>query len=157
MQLAKILLDNEAMLPPRFDDLELWLQFRRFLNEQLCLKFIVHHWIFELSISIIIILSFINAIFFMFDYSKLVETFDSIFIWIFLVELIVRIVAIGPENFFMERWNNVDTVLVLIGLLFFFVPNSNNADGIARMIRIFRLANLLRLVSHSHFLKGVRF
>lgn len=57
----------------------------------------------------------------------------------------------------MERWNNVDTLLVAVGLFFFFVPNSKNADGIARMSRIFRLSNLLRLVSHSNFLKGVKF
>lgn len=117
----------------------------------------MRHWIFDLTISIIIILSFINAIFFMFAHSKLTETFDSIFIWTFFVELLVRIVAIGPENFFMERWNIVDSVLVMVGFLFFFVPNQNNADGIARMIRIFRLANLLRLVSHSSFLKGMKF
>jgi hypothetical protein len=57
----------------------------------------------------------------------------------------------------MERWNNVDTLLVAVGLFFFFVPNSKNADGIARMSRIFRLSNLLRLVSHSNFLRGVKF
>jgi voltage-gated sodium channel len=93
----------------------------------------------------------------MFAYSKLTETFDGIFVWTFLVELLMRIVAIGPENFFTERWNIVDSVLVMVGLLFFFVPNQNNADGIARMSRIFRLANLLRLVSHSRLLKGMKF
>ena len=73
------------------------------------------------------------------------------------MELLLRIIAFGPENFFLERWNNVDTLLVAVGLLFFFVPNGKNADGIARMSRIFRLSNLLRLVSHSHLLSGVKF
>lgn len=145
------------MLPPHFDDLEPWLQFRRYVNDQLYLKQILRHWIFDLTVSIIIILSFINAIFFMFAHTTLTETFDSIFIWTFVVELLIRILAIGPENFFIERWNIVDSVLVMVGLLFFFVPNQNNVDGIARMSRIFRLANLLRLVSHSSFLKGMRF
>jgi voltage-gated sodium channel len=145
------------MLPPRFEDIELWLRFRKYVNEQLRLKEMVRHWVFEVVISAVIVLSFINAIFFMFHYSPLVETFDSIFIWVFFVELLLRVVAFGPENFFMERWNNVDTLLVAVGLFFFFVPNSKNADGIARMSRIFRLSNLLRLVSHSNFLKGVKF
>lgn len=93
----------------------------------------------------------------MFSYSRLIEIFDNIFVWIFFAELVIRIVAIGPENFFAERWNNVDTFLVIMGIVFFFVPNNNNADGIVRMSRLFRLASLLRLVSHSNFLKDVKF
>lgn len=112
---------------------------------------------FELIVSIIIILSFINAIFFMYNNSPLVEIFDDIFIWIFFVELILRIVAFGPELFFMDRWNYVDTFLVAFGLTFFFVPSRTNADGIVRMSRIFRLASLLRLVSHSNYLRHVKF
>lgn len=145
------------MVPPEFDDIESWVKFREFLNHRLNLKRIVKHWGFELAVSIIIILSFINAIFFMFSYTRLIEIFDNIFVWIFFAELVIRIVAIGPENFFAERWNNVDTFLVIMGIIFFFVPNNNNADGIVRMSRLFRLASLLRLVSHSNFLKDVKF
>lgn len=121
------------------------------------LKAMVRHWIFELGISIIIILSFINSIFFIYSYSPLVETFDSIFIWIFASELVMRVVAIGPENFFSDRWNNVDTFLVAVGVTFFFVPIKNNADSIVRMSRIFRIASLLRLISHSNFLSNYHF
>lgn len=96
MQLSKIILSNKVMTPPTFDDIEAWVKFRKFFNVQLQLKAIVRHWIFELGISIIIILSFINAIFFIYNYSKLVETFDSIFIWIFVAELLLRVIAIGP-------------------------------------------------------------
>lgn len=72
-------------------------------------------------------------------------------------ELALRIIAIGPENFFPDRWNNVDTFLVIIGVTFFFVPVKNNADSIVRMSRIFRIASLLRLVSHSTFLENNKF
>lgn len=157
MQLTKLLLENSAMLPPTFDDIEVWVKFRKFMNNTFKLKVIVKHWMFELVVSIIIVLSFVNAIFFMYQYTRLVETFDNIFIWLFFVELLIRIIAYGPEIFFMDRWNNVDTFLVIFGLLFFFVPNNSNADGVVRMIRIFRLASLLRLMSHSHFLEGVNF
>jgi hypothetical protein len=66
------------------------------MNGKLNLKHIVKHWFFELVVSIFIILSFINAIFFMFQYTALLETFDNVFVWIFFVELIIRIVAYGP-------------------------------------------------------------
>ncbi len=151
------MLENSAMLPPSFDDVEIWVKFRKFLNTKLRLKTIVKHWVFELIVALIIILSFINAIFLMFSYTKLLEIFDSVFIWIFFVELIIRIVAYGPEVFFLDRWNNVDTFLVAVGLIFFFIPNNSNADGIVRMSRIFRLASLLRLISHSNFMRGINF
>lgn len=66
MQLSKIILENEMMVPPEFDDIPCWIKFREFLNHRVYLKQIVKHWGFELAVSIIIILSFINAIYFMF-------------------------------------------------------------------------------------------
>lgn len=84
MQLSKILLENSAMLPPDFEDIHTWIAFRRWCNTHLHLKVIVRHWIFELIVSIIIILSFVNAIFLMFFHSSLSLTFDVIFVWVFL-------------------------------------------------------------------------
>lgn len=72
IQLSKIILENKAMTPPKYDDLEWWINFRGFMNQTLRLKFLVKHWIFELIVSIIIILSFINAIFFIYGYTPLV-------------------------------------------------------------------------------------
>lgn len=66
MQLTKLMLENSAMLPPSFDDLEGWVKFRKYMNKNLHLKTIVKHWGFELTVSVIIILSFINAIFLMY-------------------------------------------------------------------------------------------
>lgn len=83
MQISKILLENDAMMPPAFDDFKPWVSFRNFVNQKLHLKTIVKNWKFELVVSIIIILSFINAISLMFDYSRLAEIFDNIFIWLF--------------------------------------------------------------------------
>ena len=96
MQLSQIIIENRAMIPPTFDDIETWVKFRAFCKEKLHLKFIVHHWLFEAIVSILIVLSFINSLYFSFNDTALVNIFDSIFIWLFLVELIIRIIAIGP-------------------------------------------------------------
>lgn len=85
------------------------------------------------------------------------DTFDTIFTWVFLAELILRVIGYGPESFFADRWNNLDAFLVIISVVFFFILDANNASGsIARMGRIFRLARLLRIISHSNFLEGVK-
>jgi len=56
----------------------------------------------------------------------------------------------------MDRWNNVDASLVVFSVIFYFVNDTTGADSIVRMSRIFRIATFLRLVSHTHFLKGIR-
>lgn len=89
----------------------------------------------------------------MFLNSSLASTFDTVFVWVFFAELLIRIVAIGPENFFNDRWNNVDSFLVMFGITFFFIPDSTGADSVVRMSRIFRIATLARLISHSNFWK----
>jgi len=68
----------------------------------------------------------------------------------------MRIVAIGPENFFQDRWNNVDTMLVMVGTVFYFLSQNSNANPITAMSRIFRIATLLRLISHSNYMKNVK-
>lgn len=38
MQLSKIILENKVMTPPSFDDLECWVNFRKFMKETFHLK-----------------------------------------------------------------------------------------------------------------------
>lgn len=47
-------------------------------------------------VSILILLAFVNSIFYMSNPTPLVELFDQILAWIFLVELLIRIIAFGP-------------------------------------------------------------
>jgi len=46
MQISKVLLKNEAMLPPSFDDWKWWIDFRSFINKKVHLKSIVKNWKF---------------------------------------------------------------------------------------------------------------
>ena len=145
------------MIPPAFDDVQIWVQFRDFMKHTLKIKLIVKHWIFELVVSILIICTFINVIFLVYDVFTISKTLDDISVWIFVVELLFRIIGIGPENFFADRWNNLDSFLVILGMIFFFIPISDGVSSIARMARIFRIASLLRVISHSNYMNGVRF
>ena len=144
MKLSKILLENSAMLPPSFDDLEIWMDFRKFLIAKFRIKDIVQHLAFEIITSIIIILSTINAVFYIYKTSPFVDFVDSFFIWLFLIELILRILAAGPEVFFSSKWNTLDAFLILFGIFFFFASN-DNSDGIIRLWRIFRLDSVVDL------------
>ncbi len=71
MQLTKILVENEVLLPPKYDDIKLWLRLRRFLGKRLGLKSFVKSWIFEFIASIVVSLAFINSIYFLYYYTPL--------------------------------------------------------------------------------------
>ena len=94
-----------------------------------------------------VILAFVNSILLMYFYTPLAETFDTVFIWLFVAELLFRLIAVGTEIYFMEKTNIIDLFLILSGAVFFFLPISRNADGLIRMCRIFRVSALIQHVS----------
>ena len=69
----------------------------------------------------------------------------------------MRIVAIGPENFFADRWNNLDSFLIILAFIFFWLPVSDGASSLAQIGRIFRIAGLLRIISRSSFTDTLSF
>ena len=157
MGIGRIILENSAMMPPMFDDVQTWVKLRKFVNKTFKLKDIVKHWIFELIISILIIASFVNAILYSFQSWPVTIILDDIFVWIFVVELLMRVLAFGPETFFADRWNKLDSLLIGVSLVFFFLPLNHGASSISRMGRIFRIASLLRVLSHSSYIDSINF
>ena len=100
MELSKILLYNSAMHPPMHEDLECWVSFRKFVNRNVHIKGIVKHWLFNTIVAILIVLGAINAIFVLFPRWGWSEVLDKVFVWIFFVEIVLRIIGIGPSKFF---------------------------------------------------------
>lgn len=156
MQFSKILLENSAMFPPTFDDISQWVNFRKFLNKRFYLKSIVKHCGFSLAITIIIFLSFINDIIFIESYREINEALNSLFISLFVIELFLRILAIGPENFFAEKWNTVDAFIITFSFLFSFFKDSH-VDGFILIWRVFRIATLMKIITTKMVSKKMTF
>jgi voltage-gated sodium channel len=76
------------------------------------------------------------------------ERFDQIALWIFVSELIVRMISYGrkPWNFFKTGWNVFD--FVIIGLS----PFLANQTLILRLLRIFRLIRIFRFLPEVRIL-----
>jgi hypothetical protein len=66
------------------------------MNKTFHLKDCVKHWGFELIVSILLIFSTISAMLVLFDDTKAISIVDDIFIWLFFIEINIRIIAIGP-------------------------------------------------------------
>jgi hypothetical protein len=63
--------------------------------------------------------------------------------------MILRIVGLGYEPFFKDKWNSLDFVLVVVILAAEIAPNSivpHHSDVIIKMFRIFRIATLIKLI-----------
>ncbi len=76
------------------------------------------------------------------------ESFDQTALWIFVFELIVRMISYGskPWNFFKTGWNIFD--FVIIGLS----PFLANQTLILRLLRIFRLIRIFRFLPEVRIL-----
>lgn len=71
-------------------------------------------------------------------YGSLIELLSLICLWVFIVEIILRI-SINRFSFFKEGWNVFDLFIVLISLM----PD----NGVFSVFRILRTVRVLRLLS----------
>ncbi|KAM9572879.1 sodium channel protein type 5 subunit alpha-like [Guaruba guarouba] len=69
------------------------------------------------------------------DYQKLFYRSDLVFTLIFTAEMILKIIALDPYNYFQQKWNIFDSMVVMIDLISF----KENLSYF-RMLRIFKLA-----------------
>jgi hypothetical protein len=144
------------MYPPLFEDWQFWLNFRGWVNSTIYLKSIVSHLAFDIVTAIFTILAATNSLYFMATDSPLSKTFDSIFIWLFFTELVLKIVGLGPEKFFNERWNNIDAVMIVLNVVFSFASTGTKLDNFIKMFRFFRIIGLIRNILCSRYVTRKR-
>lgn len=71
-------------------------------------------------------------------YAGTIEFLSSLCLWIFIVEIVLRIV-VGRFSFFKEGWNIFDLLIVIVALM----PD----NGVFSVFRILRTIRVLRLLS----------
>ena len=81
---------------------------------------------------------------------------NIVFTIVFLVELVVKVLALNPRRAFRDVWNWIDLLIVVMSLVELVIEYGGLADGgeaiieptLFRTIRIFRLTRMLKLVPH---------
>lgn len=75
--------------------------------------------------------------------ASIVGTLDDIVLWIFVIELMVKLVAEGrrPWRLFRDAWNCFDTLIVLLGFMPF---TGGQAVTVLRLVRLLRVLKLVR-------------
>jgi hypothetical protein len=73
---------------------------------------------------------------------------DDVFQALFMLDIFLRFIGLGYENFFKDKWNHVDFWLVTIIFFLTVIPTDkipHNSDVIIKMFRIFRITTLIKL------------
>lgn len=78
------------------------------------------------------------------DHDALLSTLDVVFYAIFVVELVIRFVAVGahPKRFFRSGWNTFDFVVIAAALL----PGVRENATLLRLARLARIVRVVRLL-----------
>lgn len=69
--------------------------------------------------------------------------FNAIFTWIFIVELIIKVLALGPIGYLRDPMNDFDCLIVIISIMDMSLENMVNLQSF-RTLRVLRVTKLLR-------------
>ncbi|CAD8119924.1 unnamed protein product [Paramecium sonneborni] len=172
-QLLKVLQEGTRFNLPETKPLECWEKIRAYLNQRGLMQFIEGN----LFGTIMLIVTLTNCIliiiaFFIEDINVLdiFNSLDTMFLVIYSLECMIKIVALGIREFFREGWNVFDILLVILQLVFDYVLFSVVSENIVQSIKanrilrlakiqkVFRLFRAFRSVKIISFLlKGVEF
>ena len=74
---------------------------------------------------------------------------DVLFMSMFTIEMIIKVIGLGWETYWRYRWNKFDLTVLLMSYLSFFVSSAQLGVR-AQVIRAFRLARIFRLTNKAH-------
>ncbi|MDY3858395.1 MAG: ion transporter [Muribaculaceae bacterium] len=101
--------------------------------------------IFDYLITFVIIVNSVLIGMQVTDNSPTIEAIQSVILYIFTFEIIVRFIAAGSiKAFFSGGWNNFDLILVVIGWIPPSISTNAHTMMALRVLRVFRVLRLLR-------------
>ncbi len=71
--------------------------------------------------------------------NSLLITLDRIIVWVFVLELIFKIIGLGFKGYFSDRWNRFDFLIVIGSMIFYSTP----FVSVLRLIRVLRLLRMI--------------
>lgn len=106
--------------------------------------------------SVIIALSFFDI---SEDFTDLMLQLDSYFVYVYILEAVLKIIGIGIFDYFRDNWNKMDFILIIITMttdvalnMFKFVKNAKTAKA-SKLVSSIKIKNALKA---SRSLKSVK-
>ena len=90
------------------------------------------------------------------EQTETLEYLDIFFVWVFTVEMVMKLLGLGLRNYLRDKFNIFDCSIVLISLVDFAVVVSGVIDlsGSEGILSAFRALRLLRVVKLARQWKG---
>ena len=125
---------------------------------------IINHKYFEYFISFLLLLNFIEMALIYEGMSKkeliILEYFNSIFNFIFILEAILKIIVLSYRHYFQSSWNRFEFLLVLSTILDIFLTNFPSLAIFLKirpkLIESFRVLRILRLFKLIKSFQGLQ-
>jgi len=86
--------------------------------------------------------------------TQVLEFFNEFFTWIFLLELITKLIGLGFENYSKDSYNLFDATIVIISLIDWTISRIPNLDA-GSALNAFRALRLLRMLKLSKSWKAL--
>ena len=143
LKLCKLIENNEYLSPPLLPDWELYFKFRNFLIDTLRIKDIVDSYYYQFIVATFVLGNFILILctFFTKVNPSLYTTLEIVFISAFILDVILRIISEGIEQFFSNYFNTLDSILIVISLALLIAKLDSSA-----MLKTIRLIRILRVI-----------
>ncbi|XP_037334560.2 voltage-dependent L-type calcium channel subunit alpha-1D isoform X4 [Pungitius pungitius] len=91
----------------------------------------------------------------LFNYAM--DILNMVFTGVFTVEMILKLIAFKPRNYFADAWNTFDALIVVGSVVDIAITEVNNTEDSARIsITFFRLFRVMRLVKLLSRGEGIR-
>ncbi|XP_073927115.1 sodium channel protein type 9 subunit alpha isoform X3 [Castor canadensis] len=133
-----------------------WIKFKKFIH------FIVMDPFVDLSITICIVL---NTLFMAMEHHPMTEEFKNVlsvgnlvFTGIFAAEMVLKLIAMDPYEYFQVGWNIFDSIIVTLSLVELFLADVEGLSVLRsfRLLRVFKLAKswptlnmLIKIIGNS--------
>ena len=85
--------------------------------------------------------------------TKVCAALNIFYVTVFMVEFLIKILVLGPYAYFGDKFNILDFVLVLFGIVDLAVESVLSGTKALRVVRVFRLARVARIASLSKVVK----
>ena len=82
------------------------------------------------------------------SYENVLEMFNDVFVGIFTLEALLKIIGLGPEYYFYIDWNKFDFGICILSLISVGMSGLSSTINLSAL-RIIRVARLLQLIKSS--------
>jgi len=80
------------------------------------------------------------------EYNKILGIFNYVFTGVYIVEFLIKILALGIRNYFKRFWNDLDFIITFLSVLDLILLTDHDNDFMRKGPQIFRLFRIIRVM-----------